>query len=144
MLIAWLLVVSACVVEPTDNNFAPTDGIQKLWGFVLEAPGAAISIEAINSSNVWEVVATGVASTRVTHTGTSSGNYWELTVNVRTLPARFQVGGRVRLRAKAGSFTMRTRSNDQQRPRVANTALLELWNAYVTPTSSNSIITVWL
>jgi hypothetical protein len=137
-------MIASCVIEPSDNIWKPQDGNVKLFGFA-PGPSGAVSLEAINSSNTWEVIASGTTTSRITYTGTRSGYYWELAVNIDSMPARFKVAGRVRLRAKAGTWLMSTHSDGQQKARVANVdPLVEVWNAYVSPTSNNNVITVWL
>lgn len=139
-----MLTVASCVLEPSDTIWKPADGNVKLFGFA-PGPTGAVSIEAINNSNTWEVVASGTTAARITYTGQRSGYYWQLNVNINGLATRFKIGGRVRLRAKAGTWLMATHAFDQQKPRVADAnALVELWNAYVSPPSNNNIISVWL
>lgn len=143
LLIACLVALSGCVIEPEDSIWNPPGGSLKLWGFNQFA-ASAVTIEAINTSNAWEVVASTTTTSRITYTGTRSGYYWEVYVNINNLAARFKIGGQVRLRAKVGTWLMATHSGSQQRARVDDSPLVEFWNAYLSPTSQNSVITVWL
>ena len=145
LMIACILAVSGCtgaVIEPTDSVSAPASGPLKVWGFTLD-PSIGVSIEAINSSNGWESVGAGTSATRKTYTGNKSGYYWEVDVYPRNLATRFKVAGQVRLRAKVGSSILPTRSGSEQRPRVQDSPLVELWNAY-SNSSGGGVITVWL
>src|SRR5690242_14192554 len=104
LFICWLLMSVSCVViEPGDNVWKPQDGILRLWGFA-PGPSGPVSVEAMNSSNGWEQVASGTTTNRITYTGTRSGYYWELAVNIDTLAPKFKFGGSVRLRAKAVQY----------------------------------------
>ena len=145
VLIACMLVISGCtgvIIEPTDNVGLPASGLLEVRGYTVD-PSTTVSIEAINSSNAWETIGTAMSGTRKTYTGTKSGYYWELAFYPRSLAARFRVAGKVRIRAKVGNTLLLTRSAWEQRPRVEDSPLVELWNAY-NNTSAGSVITVWL
>jgi hypothetical protein len=88
LVLVALLIGASCaglVVEPTDESVAT--GIQKFWGYTM-SPGEQVRLEA--QSTTWEQLSAGTSATAPTHTGGSSGYYFEISYNVGATAARFR------------------------------------------------------
>jgi hypothetical protein len=88
-LLALALLASACagiVVEPADETTVPATAT--FWGYAPSA-GQNLQLEALNSSNQWEVVATMTSGSTPAHVGYHTGYKFSVSYNVRNSPTRF-------------------------------------------------------
>jgi hypothetical protein len=90
LLVALALMTSACagiVVSPIDETVVA--GTTRFWGYAIQ-PGQSLQLEALNTSNVWEVLASTTSGSTPTYAGTQTGYYFELSYNPVTAPTRFR------------------------------------------------------